>query len=212
MVCGALIMLAVIGAFALGSRAHAALSRDRSPMSELLPTAPRPLVPVEGTGLHDGSADHGLGADPLKDLAQDMDAVVRDLAHEQTGRDVQAKQIAIVEKLDKLIALLDEAMKKACSGGAGSSRNPTKPLQDSVIRGGPGGVGELLAPGTSRKDWGNLPPKEREKILNSRTDGFPAGYEAILESYYRRLAEEQAGEERRGGERTNERNSPGSKP
>ena len=39
--------------------------------------------------------------------------------------------------------------------------------------------------------WGNLPPKLREQILQSKTDGFPPGYEALLQSYYRRLASEQ---------------------
>jgi hypothetical protein len=59
-----------------------------------------------------------------------------------------------------------------------------------VLAGGPGGVGDLNAPRSSRRKWAELTPKERERILQSRTEGFPAGYEEILGEYYRRLATE----------------------
>ena len=38
--------------------------------------------------------------------------------------------------------------------------------------------------------WGELSAKEREQITQSQTEGFPPGYEAVLSSYYNRLAQE----------------------
>jgi hypothetical protein len=35
-----------------------------------------------------------------------------------------------------------------------------------------------------------LPPHQRDRIVQSLTEGFPAHYQKILERYYKRLAEE----------------------
>lgn len=45
------------------------------------------------------------------------------------------------------------------------------------------------------KNWGELPPKERDRILQSRNQGFPANYDKVLERYYKRLAEEKNADE-----------------
>jgi hypothetical protein len=68
-------------------------------------------------------------------------------------------------------------------------------MQDSRLGGGPGGINELTDPKASEKAWGGLSPREREQILQSKTDGFPAGYESLLQSYYKRLAAEKVTEE-----------------
>ena len=65
-------------------------------------------------------------------------------------------------------------------------------MKDSVVAGGPGGQGDLRAPSAGRKKWGELPPRDRDKVVQSKTEGFPPGYEDVLESYYRSLAEERA--------------------
>ena len=44
-------------------------------------------------------------------------------------------------------------------------------------------------PNASSRLWGQLPAKQREQILQSQTEGFPSGYESILSSYYKRLAQ-----------------------
>ncbi len=61
-------------------------------------------------------------------------------------------------------------------------------MQDSQLAGGPGGVGDLRATDKHGKQFGDLPKKLRDRILQSRNEGFPAGYESILKSYYKRLA------------------------
>jgi hypothetical protein len=129
--------------------------------------------------------------DPLGDLAFDMTVVVRDLTKLSTGKVTQKRQTDIVAKLDDLIAKLEEECKN-CRGGSGSL-NPTKPLQDSMIVGGPGGIGDLHAPRKGGKQWAELPAHERDRILQSMTEGFPAHYQRMLERYYRQLAEEKSG-------------------
>ena len=132
-------------------------------------------------------------ANPIVDIAQDMSQVVKELDKAVTGEPTQNKQQAIVNKLDDLIAQLEkecEACRKAQSGA--SSSNPTSPLSDSVITGGPGGQGDLRDPRQNGRRWGDLPPRERERIVQSLTEGFPPHYRTILERYYRRLAEEES--------------------
>ena len=51
-------------------------------------------------------------------------------------------------------------------------------------------MGDLHAAKSGGKKWGELPPHQRDKILQSLTEGFPAHYQQILERYYKRLAEE----------------------
>ncbi|MEE9392487.1 MAG: hypothetical protein V3W41_08275 [Planctomycetota bacterium] len=49
-------------------------------------------------------------------------------------------------------------------------------------------MGALQKKGSNTTQFGDLPPKLRDKILQARKRGFPKGYEKILESYYKRLA------------------------
>jgi hypothetical protein len=126
--------------------------------------------------------------DPLRYLTGDMTVIVGDLSRCQTDKPVQAKEDNVVGELNYLITLLEKQCSKS---GGGSSLNPTKPRADSIIANGPGGINDLHDPKAGEKQWGNLPPKLREQILQSKTDGFPQGYEALLQSYYRRLATEQ---------------------
>jgi hypothetical protein len=123
--------------------------------------------------------------DPFRYLQTDMVEVIDDLADGQTHTPAQITQPKILSRLDVLIEMLEKQCKNGKAGG-----NPNSPLRRSVLAGGPGGIGDLNAPRNSRRKWAELTPKERERILQSRTEGFPAGYEEILGEYYRRLATE----------------------
>jgi hypothetical protein len=127
-------------------------------------------------------------ADPIGELALEMEQVVIDLSGMTTGEPVQTTQKGIVSKLDKLIEELEKESEQMRGGT--SSANPMRPANDSVIKGGPGGIGDLHAARKTGKQWAELPPHERERIVQSMTEGFPAHYQKILERYYKRLAEE----------------------
>jgi hypothetical protein len=100
----------------------------------------------------------------------------------------QETQKDAVEKLDKLIVELEKQAQ--ANDGSMSSANPSRPMADSKIKSGPGGIGKLHAADQDGKHWAELPAHERERILQSMTEGFPAHYQGILETYFKRIAEE----------------------
>lgn len=130
----------------------------------------------------------GAPKDPIQIVNRHMGRIVGELADAKTDLPVQLQQHKVVSDLDTLIKLLEEQMKAGGSGGA--NPNPTRPMTKSVLTGGPGGSGPLHDPKAGMRAWGDLPAKEREQILQSQTEGFPPGYEAVLSSYFNRLAQE----------------------
>ncbi|MAG58125.1 MAG: hypothetical protein CMJ83_17710 [Planctomycetes bacterium] len=60
---------------------------------------------------------------------------------------------------------------------------------------GPGGIGDLQAAKNKSRQFGDLPPKLRERILQSKDRGFPKGYDRVLTEYYKRLARKEAKKE-----------------
>ena len=128
-------------------------------------------------------------SDPIGPLADRMGDVVIDLSALKTNQPVQTKQKQIVSSLSDLIAQLEHEK----SGNGGGNPNPSRPMTRSQIAGGPGGSGPLHDPHAGTKLWGQLPPKERDQILQSQTEGFPPGYESVLANYYTRLSQNQPG-------------------
>lgn len=173
--------LAIFSALAVTTAAGAA---DQPPQQ---PAKPKVSFPHDGTP---GSVLTKLRQvreqDPLRYLETDMGHIVTDLTAYHTGKPTQTKQEAVVTRLDELIKMLE----KACKSGGGGGANPTRPLNDSILAKGPGGQGAMIDPRQGDKQWAQLPPKQREQILQSQTEGFPPGYERILQSYYQRLSEE----------------------
>jgi hypothetical protein len=127
---------------------------------------------------------------PVSSITHKMTGVAVDLGKTQTGEPVQAKEKEVINDLDELIAQLEKEC-QACKNGI-KKNNPNRGLPDSVIRSGTGGIGDLVAPGESNKDWAKLSGRERDRILQSMSEGFPPEYRLVLERYYRRLAEEKA--------------------
>jgi hypothetical protein len=134
----------------------------------------------------------------ISGISTKMTGVAADLAKTHTGEPVQTQEKAIVRDLDELIAALEKEC-AACRGGV-KRNNPTRGLPDSVIRSGTGGIGTLVDPRESNKDWAKLSSRERDRILQSMSEGFPPEYRLVLERYYRRLAEEKTVSS--GGDRT----------
>jgi hypothetical protein len=141
-----------------------------------------------GASLAGAAVEKEKSADPLGDVAQDMKAASRWLAKLSTDVLTRETQKDAVDKLDTLIADLEKECEK-CKGSR-SPANPSKPAADSVIKSGPGGMGKMHSANDDGKHWADLPPHEREKILQSMNDGFPAHYQGVLAAYFKRLAEE----------------------
>jgi hypothetical protein len=133
-----------------------------------------------------------FGAEPpAAPIAAKMAGVTDELNRIQTGKPVQTEQKAIVSDLDKLIASLEKECEN-CRGGV-KSNNPRRGMDDSRIGRGTGGIGTLVEPAGTGKDWGKLSGRERDRILQSMSEGFPPESRTVLERYYRRLAEEKGG-------------------
>ncbi len=117
-----------------------------------------------------------------------MNSAATQLGKLKTGKPAQDPQRSALAKLDALIAELEKQQRAGRNGSV--NPNPSRPAADSVIRSGPGGMGKLHAERREGKQWGDLPPKERERILQSLNEGFPSHYQKILERYFARLADE----------------------
>ena len=122
-------------------------------------------------------------------IADKMGGVVDELGRKQTGAPVQGEQTGIVSDLDELIASLEKECEN-CRGGV--KKNGGKGARDSMISRGPGDMGPLINPNDGGKDWAQLSDRERDRILQSMSEGFPPEYRTVLERYYRRLAEEKS--------------------
>ena len=128
---------------------------------------------------------------PLEDIAYEMKVSASQLSKKVTAKPAQKPQQDAVDQLDALIAKLEEERRKM-QGRGQSTANPTIPANASNIMSGPGGSGDLQSVRDDRDRWGDLPAHERDRILQSLTEGFPPHYQAILEAYYKRLATEQS--------------------
>jgi hypothetical protein len=125
---------------------------------------------------------------PAAAIATKMASVTDELNKAVTGKPVQDQQKAIVRDLDELIASLEKQCEN-CKGGMKRNK-PNRGMEDSMIGQGTGGIGTLLNPAGDGKDWSKLSPRERDRILQSMSEGFPPEYRTVLERYYRRLAEQ----------------------
>jgi hypothetical protein len=130
------------------------------------------------------------GDPPAAAIATKMAGVTDELNRKETGKTVQTEQKAIVSDLDELIAKLEKQCEN-CKGGLKNNR-PRRGMDDSRISRGTGGVGTLVNPAESAKDWAKLSDRQRDRILQSMSEGFPPEYRTVLERYYRRLAEEKS--------------------
>lgn len=125
--------------------------------------------------------------DPFTYLQSDMQSATLDLKEGETKPPADVTQPRILHRLGLLIEQLER--QGAGAGQAGQQVN--RPAQQSSLMRGPGGQNEMRAARDDGRDWADLSPKERQKILQSKTDGFPAGYDDILADYFRRVARAQ---------------------
>jgi hypothetical protein len=165
--------------------AHAALADDAPAPATSAPSDPSIETTDSKANWKELSGLVGamLDKDPIGRIANRMGKSADLLGKFTTDQPTQTVQKNIIVGLDEFIAMLEKRKKKGKSGSGGPD-----PLPDSILAKGPGGEGDMRDPNASARLWGQLPPNQREQILQSQTQGFPAGYEAILSNYYKRLA------------------------
>ena len=129
---------------------------------------------------------------PLEEVTREMKTAADHLGKKATDKSTQKAQEEAVLKLDALIIELE---KQRTGMGDGANPNPSRPAMESTVRNGPGGMGDLHGAKMQGDRWGELPAHERDRILQSLTEGFPPHYQAVLEAYYKRLAVEKKAEE-----------------
>jgi len=135
------------------------------------------------------------------------------------GLGTQRAQEDVVKTLDRLLAEAQRQQKKSSSSSKSSSKRSSKddPSEqngqqqkqqqrrkqqgsqpsssnesndDSRTGDREGGVAETQELGESRIEWGRLPERVRELVLQGRRDRVSTIYERLTREYYRRLAEE----------------------
>lgn len=121
---------------------------------------------------------------PLGVLEMEMQEAIEDLSAQKAKPPALVTQPRIISRLDVMIAELE----KKTGGGTGSNNAGNKPAERSALRKGKSKDGEMWAVRKEGDKWAELPAKEREKILQSQGEGFPAGYEDVLADYFRKLA------------------------
>ncbi len=136
--------------------------------------------------------------DSLNHISRRMDDVGRRLDLGQANRRVRDIEDGVIESLDKLIKELEDAaqqQRQRQQPQPGRSQS-SKPMEKSQIGGqrGPGKVDKKDI--GSKKDWGSMPPKEREEAMQEIIREFPSHYRDVIEQYFKRLATESTEQER----------------
>lgn len=134
------------------------------------------------------------------------------------GLGTQRVQQEVLAKLDELIEMaknMSSSSGSSSSSSAGSPRSsrsqPAPPKQAGASKPNSSGPRNSQPAGSqegdsppiqegdintvideTRQEWGNLPPRVRDMMLQGRTSRFSSLYQRLTEEYYKRLAEETA--------------------
>lgn len=132
-----------------------------------------------------------LEPETLDHIARRMEDIQRRLDLGRAGPKVRKIEDGVIESLDKMISELEQQQQKSASmssGGQGSQSQ--SPLPDSRIA-ELKGRGEVTKRNIgSEAGWGDLPPREREEVLQQIGREFPSHYRDVVEQYFRKLAAE----------------------
>ena len=145
----------------------------------------------------------------LKDMLQGMGQSANHLYSYDAGKNTQTIQKKIISDLDQLIAI---AKKNPPPGGGGKSKKKNKgqkmsqnsrspssgsssptnsPSAPALHSYNPGGGPMNPQTGkpflSSKKQWGNLPARERNLILNGIRKSTLPGYQSLVNAYYESL-------------------------
>lgn len=139
----------------------------------------------------------------LRSLKERMRGIEMRLRQGDSAPQTQATQAAIVAELDAILARMGQGKESTGQAASASSAGEQKPQESPRTSSSEGTAekpgdektaGETARPETRPRElegqaWGELPPLLREQLRNLAPEKFLPGYEAMIEAYYRRLAE-----------------------
>jgi hypothetical protein len=137
-----------------------------------------------------------LKEDSLDEIARMMDDIRRRLALARAGKVVRDEEDAVIAKLEKMIDELEkqrqmrQQQRRQQANRNNRRQPPNNPMQDSQ-RAELKGPGEVDLKNIGKRDgWGNLPPKERQEVLQQIGRELPAHFRETIEEYFKRLAQD----------------------
>jgi hypothetical protein len=173
--------------------------------------------PQSGGGQGGKSSSGGTSDDPFQRITEQIRDAEQRLARSDSGNDTQELQRRIVDDLEKLIDQIEQQQQQQQQSssqsqqtanaqrkpGAGQPKPASQQPQnerdsqqakdsDDKIRKGqvrkpdPGRIKSLL-----EKVWGSLPERERQNVMQSSVDDFPAKYQGVIEEYFKTLLKRQ---------------------
>jgi len=134
-----------------------------------------------------------LKTDSLDEVSRLMADVRRRLTLARAGKKVRDEEEEIIKKLEKMIEEMEQQQQQQQQqqqSGSSGSRQPSSPLQDSRTP-SMHAKGEVDPKNIGKKDgWGNLPPKDRQEVLQQIGRELPAHFRETIEEYFKRLAQD----------------------
>ncbi len=130
-----------------------------------------------------------LKVDSLDEIARLMDDIRRRLELARAGKVVRDEEEQVIKKLEKMIEELEKQQQQRQLANGGGSQ-PSNPMQDSQPGQGRG-PGEVDPKNLGKKEgWGNLPPQQRQEVLQQIGRELPAHFRETIEEYFKRLAQD----------------------
>jgi hypothetical protein len=180
-----------------------------------LPVSPGPLAPITPPKASDGSPEENFQA-ALDKMRQASDRMSQQLDVGLRTQRIQESALALMDQvIEEAVKQQQQQQKRPQKGGpadqgkqqSGSSQNakPSQsspsgpansqhstqpPSQDGASRGTPSEAQPDAPLHQTQSQWGNLPPRLRDQLLQGMNERFSPIYQRLTEAYYRRLAEE----------------------
>ncbi len=143
----------------------------------------------------------------LQDVLKGMNTSARLLKSANAGIKTQGVQKSIIARLNELIKIAEQSQGKSSGQqkqksqqqqsmsmqqSQGSNTPPMTPSQAAKSSYIPGGgvmnPGDLKSFNSNKRQWGNLPPRERNMILNALRHQTLPQYKSLVQQYYESLA------------------------
>lgn len=153
---------------------EAAIPRRYAKLAKLMEADVKPLQP-----------------DSLDEVARLMEDIRRRLGLGRAGKKVRDEEDEVIAKLEKMIDDLEkqrqQQQQQQSPGSGGPSARPAEKSSLPAMN----AKGEVDPKNIGKKDgWGNLPPKQRQEVLQQIGRELPAHYRETIEEYFKRLAQD----------------------